>query len=65
MEGGPPETLRRAMDELFEGRIATTFESGEKSRAELGWPEKNCSVSNDLALTMNIILTRNWIEILC
>ena len=40
LEGGPPETLRRAMDELFEGKIATTFESCEKARAELGWPEK-------------------------
>ena len=47
MESVPPETLQKAMAELFEGKIATTFESCKKARAELGWPEKGCSVWHD------------------
>ena len=45
LESGPPETLQKAMAELFEGKIATTFEScrmrgpnlvGQKKGAQYG-----------------------------
>ena len=40
IEGGPPELLTKAFEELFEQKIVSTMEACAKARAELGWPAR-------------------------
>ena len=40
IEGGPPENLSKAFEELFEAKVAATSAACTKARAELGWPRR-------------------------
>ena len=40
IEGGPPEELVNAFDDLFTAKIATTKIACAKARAEMGWPAR-------------------------
>ena len=40
IEGGPPESITEAFDELFIEKIAATKLACAQARAEMGWPER-------------------------
>ena len=40
IEGGPPESITKAFEELFAAKIATTKAACARARAEMGWPAR-------------------------
>ena len=40
IEGGPPENITNAFEELFSQKIAATKRACARARAELGWPAR-------------------------
>ena len=40
IEGGPPESITEAFDELFTGKIQDTKDACARARQELGWPPR-------------------------
>ena len=41
IEGGPPEQIAKAFDELFSDKIAKTHRACAKARRDLGWPAQH------------------------
>ena len=40
IEGGPPEKIRKAFEEMFSAKIAATKEACVRARQDLGWPAR-------------------------
>ena len=40
IEGGPPESIAEAFDDLFKKKIASTKHVCARARAEMGWPAR-------------------------
>ena len=40
IEGGPPENITNAFEELFSQKIAATKRACTRARAEMGWPAR-------------------------